>query len=93
MDFEWDDSKEELNRKKHGVEFAEAETVFADLHSLEILDDNNDEERWVRLGRSSLSRLLVIVYCHRLGRIRIISARLATKNEKRKYLIRGIYER
>ncbi|WP_374030125.1 BrnT family toxin [Bdellovibrio bacteriovorus] len=94
MYFEWDNDKADSNFKKHGVRFSEASSVFHDLNALEIFDPDNSssEERWIRLGRSSKSRLIVVVYCERASpeRVRIISARLATKKEARYYSIRGV---
>ncbi|WP_367276350.1 BrnT family toxin [uncultured Bdellovibrio sp.] len=53
--------------------------------------ESSDEERWVRIGRSSKSKVLVVVYCERINpeRIRIISARSATKHEEKQYSFRG----
>lgn len=85
--FEWDPAKAEANFAKHGVTFGEAETVFADplldtswdgVHSLE-------EDRYVAIGRSARGRLLVVVYTYREDRIRIISARRATRREANAY--------
>ena len=95
MEFEWDDDKAQSNYKKHGVRFSEAVTTFRDSHALEMLEQESsaNEDRWVRLGRSSHSRVLVVVYCERVSpeRIRIISARRATSREMESYL-RGLHE-
>lgn len=88
MKFNWDEIKNRKNFKKHGVWFEEASTVFADINALEIFDvDHSDEEdRYILLGRSTLPRLLIVVYSeHAMERIRIISAREASGNEARDY--------
>ncbi|OFZ29699.1 MAG: hypothetical protein A2622_10785 [Bdellovibrionales bacterium RIFCSPHIGHO2_01_FULL_40_29] len=89
MEFEWDDSKAESNFKKHGIRFSEAVTIWLDDSSVEIPDveHSSHEERWIRLGISRKANLLVVVYCEKNedSRIRIISARAATKNESKQY--------
>ena len=88
MDFEWDQNKASKNQKKHGVSFTEASTVFGDLLELTISDpDHSHEEfRFLSVGRSVLGNLLLVSYTERQeNRIRIISARKATKHEKRQY--------
>ena len=87
--FEWDDAKAESNRRKHGVSFEEAETVFYDPHAL-VIDDvehSGDEQRFVIVGLSAVARVLTVCHCYREPdeRIRIISARKATKNEENEY--------
>ena len=87
--FEWDEKKESLNRKKHGIPFAEAQTVFIDDNGL-LLDDpdhSHDEDRFVLLGLSSRLRLLVVSHTYRESDaiIRIISARKATRTEQQQY--------
>ena len=85
--FEWDDAKAERNRKKHGVTFEEAATLFEDPLSLTIEDSvhSHAEERFVILGASAWGRLLVAVHTERGDKIRIISAREATSRERRDY--------
>lgn len=85
--FEWDDAKSRTNQDKHGVSFAEAATVFGDPLSVLISDPlhSEDEERFLLLGHSQRSRLLVVVYTEREEAIRLISARPATENEWRNY--------
>ena len=85
--FEWDTRKDFTNRRKHGIGFAEAMTVFGDPLSITIPDPNYaiEEERLVIIGMSSEQRLLVVVHTVRGERIRLISARSATKHEKRNY--------
>jgi uncharacterized protein len=84
--FEWDARKEAQNRRKHGVSFAEAETVFSDDHALLVDDpDHSDrEDRFALLGLSARLRTLVVVHCYREEEavIRIISARKATRKER-----------
>ena len=85
--FEWDPRKDTANRRKHGVEFAEATTVFDDPLSMTIPDPDHgrDEDRFVIIGMSGERSLLVVVHTIRGEQIRLISARLATKHERRKY--------
>ena len=82
--FEWDDAKAEANRRKHGVTFEEAREEFDDLHYTEEPDDDPDEERWKLIGRSR-RRLLVVIYTDRGSRMRIISARKATRHDQDTY--------
>ena len=84
---EWDPVKAEANLKKHRVSFEEASTVFDDPLFITFLDVEHsiDEERYITLGLSRRSRLLLIAHTDREGAIRIISARKATKNERRFY--------
>ena len=85
--FEWDPRKDSANRHKHGVGFAEASTVFDDPLSSTIPDPDHaiDEERFVIVGMSDKRSLLIVVHTIRGELIRLISARPATKHEKRKY--------
>lgn len=87
--FEWDDAKATANRRKHGVSFEEARTAFFDEDALLITDEEHSarEDRFVLLGMSGLLRTLVVCHCYREGDevIRIISARKATKAERRQY--------
>lgn len=88
--FEWDDKKSASNEKKHGISFDEAKTVFTDQFARLIADpDHSDEEdRFILLGTSIRSKLLVVCHCIRMDdSIRIISARKADRQE------REIYER
>ena len=85
MDYEWDETKAQKNRRDHSIDFADAVTVFEDDLALTALDDASGEERFVTLGMDAMGRLLVVVYTWRGGRIRIISARKATKSERRHY--------
>jgi len=85
--FEWDQSKARVNLRKHDVSFEEAESVFYDPESLTIADPDHseDEFRFVDIGISNHNRVLVVVYTERKDRIRIISVRKATKNERKQY--------
>jgi len=87
MEFEWDRAKAKLNLRKHGISFEEAMTVFADTQSLTIPDPlhSDEEDRWVILGESRQRRLLVVVFADRDDRIRLITARKATRQERKKY--------
>ena len=86
LGFNWDARKAAQNRRKHGVSFAEAETVFSDDHALLVDDpDHSDQEdRFALLGLSAKLRTLVVVHCYRAQAavIRIISARKATRKER-----------
>jgi uncharacterized DUF497 family protein len=85
--FEWDPAKAERNLAKHGVSFEEAVTAFSDPLSLTVFDPDHsaDEDRYVLQGVSGLGRLLVVVHTTQAERLRIISARLATRRERRSY--------
>ena len=89
MRFEWDAEKASINQKKHGVTFEEAQTVFGDYDSLRIFDPDHseDEDRFILLGMSAVLRILVVCHCYRENdeKIRIISARKATKKESAAY--------
>lgn len=83
--FEWDENKNRINQKKHGISFDEAKTVFYDEEAL-VIDDpehSEEEERFIILGLSSRANLLVVCHCCRDSDtvIRIISARKATRTE------------
>lgn len=85
--FEWDPRKARRNPRKHGVDFTEASTVFADPLSITIPDPDHsqDEERWITMGLSNRQRLLVVVHTEDGETNRLISARLADHHERRKY--------
>ena len=85
--FEWDRRKDSANSRKHGVGFEDATTVFDDPLSITIPDPDHagDEARFVIIGQSSQRSLLIVVDTIRGARIRLISARAATKHERRKY--------
>ena len=75
------------NIEKHGVTFEEARTVFDDPLFITVVDDEHsvDEERYITLGISNQGHLLMVAHTDRDGKIRVISARRATKNEERFY--------
>jgi len=84
---EWDPRKAAINRAKHTVSFEEAVTVFGDPLG-RITNDprySEMEERYVLLGRSDRQRLLVVMFTERAQAIRLISARKATRRERREY--------
>lgn len=87
--FEWDSTKSDSNLRKHGVSFEEAKTVFTDEFGRLISDPDHSElgeDRFLLLGTSIHSRLLVVCHCIRQGdRVRIISARKAEKRERKVY--------
>jgi uncharacterized DUF497 family protein len=87
--FEWDKQKNQTNKKKHGVSFPEAESVFYNEKAIQFWDDDHSEmeERFLLLGRSSKMRILLIAHCYREedSVIRIISARKATQKESQQY--------
>lgn len=87
MTFEWDSAKAKSNLAKHGVDFREAATVFGDGLSLTVPDPDHSagEQRYVTMGMSHLQRILVIAHTEDHDRLRIISARRATRGEKRAY--------
>ena len=89
IEFEWSATKAQANAKKHGVSFEEAQSVFYDEYARQFFDDEHCEieERFIMLGLSERSRLLIVCHCERSeGRsIRLISARKATPNERRHY--------
>ena len=87
MQFEWDPKKARANLHKHGVSFNEAATVFLDHLSLtgDDPDHSVSEERFVTFGVSSAGRLLVVAHTERDDRTRIISARPATRPERKLY--------
>lgn len=86
MDFEWDPAKAASNRRKHGVSFEEARTVFDDPDGVLLFDaeHSDDEDRYLLLGLSDRARLLVVCHVDR-DAIRIISARKATSAEANTY--------
>lgn len=87
LSFEWDEHKAKSNLAKHGVSFEEAATVFGDPLSLTIPDPahSHAEDRFIVIGSSALQKLLVVAHTDRGDNIRIISARRATKRERKSY--------
>ena len=89
INFSWDQAKAKSNLKKHGVSFDEAQSVFYDDLAVQFYDEDSfDEERFLLLGMSSDSRILMVVHCEQGEsgeNLRIISARKPTKNEQQHY--------
>jgi len=87
LNFEWDSKKAESNERKHGITFEEASTIFGDLLSITIDDPSHSigEDRFITIGTSASGKIIVVVHTDRNDIIRIISARRATKNERRQY--------
>lgn len=88
LSFSWDEQKNRLNQKKHGVSFEEAQSVFYDEDAVEFFDpDHSEEDRFILLGLSLKLRTLVVCHCYREreSMIRIISARKATARERKYY--------
>jgi uncharacterized protein len=85
--FEWDKQKAEVNLKKHGISFEEAETVFDDSFCIEFYDPKHsiEEHRFLIVGESNLKRLLIISFTERENLVRLISAREATAQERKDY--------
>jgi uncharacterized DUF497 family protein len=87
MEFEWDEEKNAANLQKHGLSFEEAATVFGDPLSdtFDDPDHSAEEGRFITIGTSERGRLLIVAHTDRDDRIRIISARELTKQERRSY--------
>lgn len=85
--FEWDPQKAESNRRKHDVTFDEASTTFGDPLAILVQDPDHSvgERRYVLLGMSNRRRLLVVAFAERPPRTRLISARRATRQERKRY--------
>jgi uncharacterized protein len=85
MAYQWDKNKAATNLDKHGIDFADAVAVFSDDLAITTLDQRFDEERFITIGLDALGRVLVVVYTWRDREIRLISARSATRQERRQY--------
>ena len=88
MHFEWDEDKEKRNITKHGIDFSMAALVFYDENRLEWYDErhSDEEDRFIAIGQiGNVTVILLVVYTDRGDAIRIISARKATKKERRQY--------
>jgi uncharacterized DUF497 family protein len=85
MQFEWDPRKAGQNAKKHGVDLADAVSVLYDEFAITLPDDHTEEERFVTIGMDAFGRILVVAYTWRGECIRLISARKATRSERRDY--------
>jgi len=90
IEFEWDAVKASSNKRKHGVTFEESKSVFYDDFAIQFFDDKNSEleDRFLILGQSNQSRILLICHCEKESGniIRIISARKATPKERKLYI-------
>ena len=85
MTYQWDENKAATNLGKHGVDFADAVSVFSDDLAITTPDQRFDEERFITIGLDALGRVLVVVYTWRGQKIRLISARSATRQEQKQY--------
>jgi uncharacterized DUF497 family protein len=87
LKFEWDPKKAASNLAKHGVSFEDATTVFGDQFASTIPDPlhSEDENRFITLGLSATGNLVVVVHSERGESVRVISARLATSGERKRY--------
>ena len=87
MEFDSDPNKAANNLKKHKVSFEEAASVFGDPMAYTFADPDHSfgEERWLMFGLSRVARVLAVVFTHRRGKYRIISARLAKRHERKTY--------
>jgi uncharacterized protein len=85
--FEWDENKNQLNQRKHGISFQEAKSFFYDPQQIAFYDPNHshDEDREILIGHSNEGRLLLVICTIRSDKIRIISARKASKQEANDY--------
>ena len=88
MQFEWDDNKEKINLSKHGIDFSTAALVFQDENRIEFYDEahSEDEDRYITIGQiNGVAIIVMVVYTERGDTIRLISARRATSQERRRY--------
>ena len=85
MEIEWDPKKAKANARKHRVSFADAVMVLSDDLAITVEDTRHSEQRFATIGSDALGRILVVVYTYRGDRIRLISAREATPNERGRY--------
>lgn len=88
MQFEWDDNKEKINLSKHGIDFSTASLVFQDENRIEFYDEahSEDEDRYITIGQiNGVAIIVMVVYTERGDTIRLISARKATSQERRRY--------
>lgn len=86
MEFEWDIEKNRKNQRKHKISFEDAATIFRyPTYEVEDTSTNYGEIRYIAIGISNQMKIITVVYTEREERIRLISARLASKPEKRLY--------
>lgn len=85
MVYQWNRDKAAANLRKHGIDLADAVSVFSDNLAITISDERFDEERFVTIGIDAFGRVLVVIYTLRDDEIRLISARKATRHERQQY--------
>lgn len=85
MVYQWNRDKATANLRKHGIDFADAVSVFSDDLALTIPDERFDEERFVTIGLDGFGRVLVVVYTLQGEAIRVISARKVSRQERQQY--------
>ncbi|MEG3436934.1 BrnT family toxin [Pannus brasiliensis CCIBt3594] len=85
MVYQWNPDKAIANLRKHGIDFADAVSVFEDYLAITIPDNRFEEERFITIGIDAFGRVLVVVYTLRGDEIRLISARTATRKERKQY--------
>lgn len=87
MDFEWDEDKARANEAKHGVSFAEASSVFGDPLAVTFDDPKHSdlEDRFLTIGMSVTGRILIVSHTYREAATRLISARVASRGERKGY--------
>lgn len=85
MVYQWNPDKAIANLRKHGIDFADAVSVFEDDLAITIPDNRFEEERFITIGIDAFGRVLLVVYTWREDEIRLISARIATRKERKQY--------
>ena len=85
MRYQWDKDKAATNLSKHGIDFADAVSVFSDDLAITTQDERFDEERFITIGMDVFGQVLILVYTFRGNQIRVISARKATRRERKQY--------
>jgi hypothetical protein len=86
MNIIWDPNKAEVNFKKHGIRFSDAEMVLYDSFAMTLEEHIvANEQRYVTVGTDAVGRILAVVYSYRSDTIRLISARKATRRERKQY--------
>ena len=85
MKYQWDKNKAASNLQKHGIEFADAVSVFSDDLAITIPDNRFAEDRFVTIGMDAFGRILVVVFTWHSEDIRLISARSAERRKRKQY--------
>jgi uncharacterized DUF497 family protein len=86
MNITWDPNKAEVNFKKHGIRFSDAEVALYDTFAMTLEEHIvANEQRYVTIGADAVGRIVAVVYSYRSDTIRLISARKATRNERKQY--------